>query len=133
MAPTYGLAVHFDSYEYRGEFRLLGDGCETPGEVLRDVAADHILRICNPDDDLRNYLLDVLDTGDAVSESRYENADVDTRCTIFAEPYYLRASFDFGEGNVQFDRLPSRQQIEDASRNLDEHARNGYNRNVDDL
>jgi hypothetical protein len=41
MGDTYALRVQVESHEYDGEFYLVGDGYETPADVLQSVRLRH--------------------------------------------------------------------------------------------
>ncbi|SEH54221.1 hypothetical protein SAMN05192561_105158 [Halopenitus malekzadehii] len=43
MIETYALTIGVESYEYDGEFYIVGEGHRTPSEVLQHVAGNHIL------------------------------------------------------------------------------------------
>lgn len=111
MAGTYTLVICLESYEFDGEFYLLGEGYETPGDVLEFVAAEHILALdwSRP---LPDYLVGVLRSGENVSRAVYEEADPDVECGIHADIYYGRVWLWSGETEVELPPGPTRGDIE---------------------
>ena len=109
MAAKYALTVQVETYDFNGEFYLLGEGHDTPGDVLEYVAKDHILRI----DQARHvgsYLMNVLKTGDNASDSEYKAWDSDIDCGIHADISHQRFSFWAGDEMVKFTQ-PTETQI----------------------
>jgi len=106
MSNRYALRIRLETYEYEGAFYLIGDGYETPGEVLQNVGADHILRI-DEARQVESYLLDVLQEGENVSEDEYEAWDAAVSCGVHADIYYRKYSFWTGERVVEIGREPT--------------------------
>ena len=117
MAQIYVLTVGFESYEYDGEFYIVGDGYGTASDVLRHVAADHIMAIeqsyC-----IEEYLLDVLKEGENVSESEYEQVDADIECGIHVDVDYQRFAFWVGDRVLEIDGQPTQSKIESVADSL---------------
>lgn len=118
MTDTYALTIHIESYEYRGEYYILGEGHATASEVLQHVAADHIAAI-TVDEPFVQYLLDLLEEGKTVGKDEYEGFDADIECSLYVDTYYQKFSFGTGERQVELGRRPSRSHIETVSENLD--------------
>ena len=87
MTETYTLTIGVKSYEYDGEFYIVGEGYGTPSEVLQHIAADHILRIVQARH-IEEYLLNVLQSGENVSEAEYETVAADVECGIHVDVDY---------------------------------------------
>jgi hypothetical protein len=117
MTAKYTLTVRVETYEYEGEFYILGEGYDTPAEVLEYVAGDHILRI-DRTRHVESYLLDVLKQGENASESEYEEWGSDLDCGIHADIYYQRFSFWAGDNLVEINQEPSEATILDKADNL---------------
>lgn len=115
---TYALVVQLESYEYAGEFYFLGEGCETPGDVLVDIAAEHINAI-ERSRPLPEYLLDVLRTGENVSRAEYEAADPDVECRLHVDVYYGRFWFETADEQLELPTPPTRAAIEQVAYRLD--------------
>ncbi len=117
MTDTYALTVSFESYDYDGEFYLVGEGYGTPSEVLQHVAADHILRI----DEayvVEEYLLDVLKSGENANKAEYENANADVECGIHFDVDYHRFSFWVGDRVFEIGERPTRSSLEEMADDL---------------
>jgi hypothetical protein len=102
MPDTYALTVRVGSYEYEGEFYLVGEGYETPSEVLQHVASDHIKAI-DRTRHIEQYLLDVLNDGENVPKTEFEEFDADVECGMYADVYYQRFSFSVDERVYRID------------------------------
>ena len=102
MPDTYALTVRVDSYEYEGEFYLVGEGYEPPSEVLQHVASDHIKAI-DRTRHIEQYLLDVLNDGENVPRTEFEESDADVECEMYADVYYQRFSFSVDERVYRID------------------------------
>lgn len=118
VTDTYGLVVHLESYEFDGEFYLVGKGCETPGDVLVDVASEHI-RAFERRRPLHEYLLDVLRTGEAVSRSEYDAVDPDIECRLHIDVYYGWYWFETGDEQLELPIQPTPAAIEQVADRLD--------------
>jgi hypothetical protein len=78
MTERYAFRVSLESYEFEGEFYLVGEGYGTPADVLRHVGTDHTLRM-DQTKDVSSYLIDVLQEAENVSEDEYEAWDAEFR------------------------------------------------------
>ena len=117
MTDTYTLTVSFESYDYDGEFYLLGEGYGTPSEVLQHVAADHILRI----DEayvVEEYLLDVLKAGENTRKDEYDAVDADVECGIHFDVDYQRFSFWAGDRVFEIGERPTKSSLEEMADDL---------------
>ena len=117
MPDTYGLVVRLDSYEYEGAFYLVGEGYGTPSDVLQYVAADHIMTI-EQTHHIEEYLLDVLKTGENVSEAEYEEINADVECGIHVDVYYRDFSFWTGDNVVEITSQPTKYELESIAADL---------------
>lgn len=117
VTDTYALTIRFESYEYRGEFYLVGEGYGTPGDILQHVAADHILRI-DATSRTEEYLLSVLNAGINVGKAEYEQLDADIECSIHVDVYYQRFAFWTGERTVKIGRNPTENQLNTLAEDL---------------
>jgi hypothetical protein len=63
MSDTYALTIVVESYEFSGEFYLVGEGHGTGEEVLKYVATDHILAM-KQRPHVAEYLLETLQAGE---------------------------------------------------------------------
>lgn len=118
MPETYALTIRVKSYEYDGEFYIVGKGHTTPKGVLQHIAADHIVAI-HTANSVTQYLLDLLKQGRTVGKDEYEEFDADIECSLHADVYYQRFSFWTGERQVELGRKPNKNDIESVSENLD--------------
>jgi hypothetical protein len=84
MAEMYALVVRIESHEYYGEFYFIGEGYGTPGEVLKYIAGDHLLRMSDAYR-IEEYLLDVLNEGENASKDEYKAMDADIKCWIHVD------------------------------------------------
>ncbi|WP_458190576.1 hypothetical protein [Haladaptatus sp. NG-WS-4] len=117
MTDMYALVVRLDSYEYEGEFYFIGEEYGTPSDVLQYVAADHIMAI-ERTHHIEQYLLDVLKTGENVSESTYEGVNTDVECGINVDVYYQRFSFWTGDHVVEIPTQPTKSELESIAADL---------------
>lgn len=111
MTDTYALTVSIESYDYDGEFYLVGEGYGTPSEVLRHVAAAHLLRI-DEASVVEAYLLDVLNAGENTSKDEYESVDADVECGIHVNVDYHRFSFWVGDRVFEIGEHPTKSSLE---------------------
>jgi len=65
MTETYALSITVQSYEFTGEFYIVGDGYGTGAEVLKHVASDHILTM-KQRPHVSEYPLETLQDGENV-------------------------------------------------------------------
>jgi hypothetical protein len=117
MTVTYALTVQIESYGYYGEFYLIGEGYDTPADVLEHVAADHLLRISN-ESGIEQYLLDVLQEGANASSDEYDSIDADVECWIHVDVYYRRYSFGAGDTLIEIEDEPTRSRLESIADDL---------------
>lgn len=117
MTGTYALTVRVESYEYAGEFYLVGEGYGTPGDVLQHVAADHIEAI-DRTRHIEQYLLDVLKSGENTTEAEFEAFDADVECGMYADVYYQRFSFSVDDRVYQIDGQNIESEIESIADEL---------------
>lgn len=117
MAATYALVVKLESYEFGGEFYLLGDRYETPREVFEHVATDHLLRIQQAEA-IEDYLLDVLNEGANAGKDEYEAADPAVECWIHVDVYHRSYSFWTGDHVVEIEGEPTAEKLESIAGNL---------------
>lgn len=117
MTAKHTLTVRVETYEYEGEFYILGEEYDTPAEVLEYVAGSHILRI-DQTRHVESYLLDVLKSGENASEAEYNKWDSDFDCGIHADIYYQRFSFWAGDDMVEINQEPTEATILDKADNL---------------
>lgn len=115
---TYALVVALETYDFDGQFYLIGEGCDTPGEVLVDVAAEHIHAI-ERSRSHQQYLLDVLQSGDTVSRSEYDAADADVECWLYADVYYGRYWFETEDREFELPIQPTQTALEEVAVELD--------------
>lgn len=118
MTEQYAFRASLESYEFEGEFYLIGDGYGTPAGVFRQVGADHIMRI-DQTKDVESYLIDVLQEAENVSEDEYEAWDADVSCGIHADVSHWKYSFWTGNRVVQIGREPTRKQLREIADSLD--------------
>jgi len=85
--------------------------------VLEHVAADHIMAI-ERTPHIEEYLLDVLKTGENVSESVYEEANTDVECGIHVDVDYRRISFWAGDDMVEITSQPTNAELEAIAADL---------------
>lgn len=101
MTETYALVVRLESYEYYGEFYLVGDGYGTPAAILEDIAGDHLLRISDAVH-IEEYLLDILNEGQNASKDKYDATDADVECWIHVDVSYRRYAFGWNDTMIEF-------------------------------
>jgi hypothetical protein len=118
MPDTYTLTVRVGSYEYEDEFYLVGEGYGTPREVLQHVASDHIKAI-DRTRHIEQYLLDVLNDGENVPKTEFEEFDADVECGMYADVYYQRFSFSVDERVYRIDGPHIESEIESVAHELD--------------
>ena len=117
MAEMYALTIGVESYEYDGEFYIVGEGYGTPSEVLQHVAADHILRISQARH-IGEYLLDVLQSGENVSEAEYETVAADVECGIHVDVDYQRFAFWMGDEVVEIGEQPTKVELNEMAEKI---------------
>lgn len=110
MPDTYTLTIVIDSYEFNGEFYLVGDGCGTGKEVLSHVASDHILAMKNRPH-VAEYLLETLQSGENVSKAAYEETDADVSCGVTFAANHQEFSFWVGDHTVHIGGQPTQSEL----------------------
>lgn len=117
MSDTYALSVTIHSYDFNGEFYFLGEGHSTGEEVLKHVAADHILAM-QQRPHVAEYLLETLSDGENVSESKYKQADPDVSCGIHFDVNHQQFRFWVGDDGVEIGRQPTKSELRSIAENL---------------
>lgn len=110
MTNTYALTIVVESYEFSGEFYLVGEGYSTGEEVLKHVATDHILAM-KQRPHVAEYLLETLQDGENVSKSGYEQADPDVSCGLHFDVNYQQFQFWVGDYTVEIGRQPTKSEL----------------------
>ena len=110
MGTTYALTIIIESYEFSGEFYLVGNGYDTGEEVLKYVATDHILAM-KQRPHVAEYLLETLQDGASVSESRYKQAEPDVSCGLHFDVDYHRFRFWVGDHTVDIGSQPTKGEL----------------------
>ncbi|RLM41472.1 hypothetical protein DVK00_19685 [Haloarcula sp. Atlit-47R] len=110
MAETYALSIHVESYEFSGEFYLVGDRYDTGGEVLKHVATAHILAM-NQRPHAAEYLLETLQEGENVSKSEYEQAEPDVSCGLHFDVDHQQFRFWVSDYSVDIGRQPTKSDL----------------------
>lgn len=117
MTDGYTLSIHIESYEFGGEFYFLGEGYSTGEEVLKHVAADHILAMKHSPH-VAEYLLETLQSGENVSESKYQQADSDVSCGVHFDVDHQQFVFWVGDYTVTIERQPTKTQLQSIAEDL---------------
>lgn len=117
MTETYALSVTVESYEYRGEFYLVGEGYETGEEVLKHVATEHILAM-KQRPHVAEYLLETLRNGENVSKSEYKRADPDVSCGLHFDVDQQEFNFWVGDYRVDIGRQPTKNELRSIAADL---------------
>jgi hypothetical protein len=117
MTKTYALSIRVESYEFSGEFYLVGEGYETGEEVLKHVAADHILAMKHRPH-AAEYLLETLQDGKNVSKSEYEQADPDISCGVHFDVDHQQFRFWAGDETVEIGRQPTESELRSLAEGL---------------
>jgi hypothetical protein len=117
MGDTYTLSITIESYEFSGEFYLVGDGYSTGEEVLKHVATDHILAM-KQRPHVAEYLLETLQEGVNVSESRYKQADPDISCGLHFDVNHQQFHFWIDDYGVEIGRQPTRSELRSIADDL---------------
>lgn len=110
MSDTYVLTIVIESYEFSGEFYLVGAGYATGGEVLKHVATDHILAM-KQRPHVAEYLLETLQDGENVNKSDYEQADPDVSCGLHFDVDHHQFRFWVGDHTVEIGRQPTKSEL----------------------
>jgi hypothetical protein len=117
VSDTYGLTIVVESYEFSGEFYLVGDGHGTGEEVLKHVVTDHILAM-KQRPHVAEYLLETLQDGETVSKSEYEQADPDVSCGLHFDVDHQQFRFWVGDYTVEIGRQPTRSELRSIAADL---------------
>jgi len=117
MTDTYTLSIRVDSYEFAGEFYLLGEGYNTGEEVLKHVATDHILAM-KQRPHVAEYLLETLSGGENVSESKYNQADPNISCGLHFDVDHQQFRFWVDDYGVEIGSQPTRGEIRSIAEDL---------------
>jgi leucyl-tRNA synthetase len=117
MSNTYTLTVAIESYEFSGEFYILGDRYDTGKEVLKHVATDHILAM-KQRPHIAEYLLETLQDGENVSTSDYEQADPDVSCGLHFDVDHHRFRFWVGDHTVDIGSQPTKSELRSIADDL---------------
>lgn len=117
MGDTYTLTITIEAHEYYGEFYFVGDGYGTGAEVLKHVAADHIMAM-KQRPHVEEYLLETLREGENASEAKYDRADPDVACGVHFDVSYQRFSFWAGDHTVEIGDRPTESDIRSIAEGL---------------
>ncbi|WP_146418345.1 MULTISPECIES: hypothetical protein [Haloarcula] len=117
MTETYALSIHVESYEFSGEFYLVGNRYDTGGEVLKHVATDHILAM-KQRPHAAEYLLETLQDGENVSKSEYEQAEPDVSCGLHFDVDHQQFRFWVGDHSVDIGRQPTKDELHSIADDL---------------
>jgi len=117
MTKTYALSIRIKSYEFGGEFYLVGDGYSTGEEVLKHVATHHILAM-KQRPHVAEYLLETLRDGENVSKSEHEQADPDVSCGLHFDVDHHRFRFWVDEHTVDIGRQPTKSELRSIAEDL---------------
>jgi hypothetical protein len=114
---TYTLTIVIESYEFSGEFYLVGNGYDTGEQVLRHVASDHILAM-KQRPHVAEYLLETLQDGENASKSEYKRADPDVACGLHFDVDHHQFRFWFGDHTVEIGRQPTKSELRSIAEDL---------------
>ena len=117
MADTYALSITVQSYDYDGEFYLVGEGYGTGEAVLKHVATDHILAM-KQRPHVAEYLLETLQDGSNVSKSRYNQADADVSCGLHFDVDHQQFRFWVGDRGVEIGSQPTKSELRSIADDL---------------
>ena len=117
MTETYALSITIQSYEFSGEFYIVGDGYGTGKGVLKHVVSDHILAM-KQRSHVADYLLGTLQDGKNVSESTYKQADPDVSCGLHFDVDHQQFRFWVGDHGVEIGRQPTKIELRSISDDL---------------
>mgnify|MGYP000200474817 CR=1 FL=1 len=117
MTKTYTLSIHVESYEFGGEFYLVGHEYDTGKDVLMHVAADHILAM-EQCPHVAEYLLKTLQDGENVSESEYEQTEPDIACGLHFDVDHQQFRFWAGDSAVEIGRQPTKSKLRSMADSL---------------
>jgi len=117
MTDTYALSIRVDSYDFGGEFYLVGEGYGTGEEVLKHVATDHILTM-KQRPHVAEYLLETLKDGENVSKSEYRHADPDVSCGVHFDVDHHQFRFWVGDYTADLGRQPTKTELRSIAEEL---------------
>jgi len=117
MSYTYTLSITVESCDFRGEFYLAGDTYDTGAEVLKHVAADHILAMKNRPH-VAEYLLETLSDAENVSKSTYKQADPEVSCGLHFDVDHQQFRFWVGDERVEIGRRPTESDLRSTADDL---------------
>jgi hypothetical protein len=121
MSNTYSLSIRVESYNFSGEFYLLGNRYSTGEEVLKHVATDHILAM-KQRPHVAEYLLETLQAGETVNKSAYEQADPDISCGLHFDVDHQQFRFWAGDRDgdetVEIGSQPSKSELRSMADDL---------------
>jgi hypothetical protein len=117
MTETYALSIHVESYEFSGEFYLVGNGYETGEQVLKYVATDHILAM-KQRPHVAKYLLETLQDGENVSKSEYEQAEPTVSCGLHFDVDHQQFRFWVSDYSVDIGRQPTKSELRSIADDL---------------
>ena len=117
MADTYALSITVQSHDFDGEFYFVGEGYCTGGAVLKHVATDHILAM-KQRPQVAEYLLETLQDGSNVSESRYNQADADVSCGLHFDVDHQQFRFWVGDRGVEIGSRPTKSELRSIADDL---------------
>ena len=117
MSNTYARRITIESYEFRGEFYLVGEGHGNGEEVLKHVATDHILAM-KQRPDVAEYLIETLQDGENVSKSEYEQADPDVSCGVYFDVDHQQFRFWVDDHGIEIGSQPTESELHSIAEGL---------------
>jgi hypothetical protein len=117
MSDTYTLSITIESYEFSGEFYLVGDGYNTGGEVLEHVGTEHILAM-KQRPHVADYLLETLQDGENVSKSEYQQTDPTVSCGLHFDVDHQRFRFWVDDYTVDIGSQPTQNELRSLAEDL---------------
>lgn len=117
MANTYALSIRVDSYEFGGEFYLVGGEYSTGEAVLKHVATDHILAM-KQHPHVAEYLLETLQDGENVSKTEYEQVEPAVSCGLHFDVDHQQFRFWVGNETVEIGRQPTKSELRSIAEDL---------------
>lgn len=122
MTGAYRIRIRVESYEYTGEFYLVGDLYHSAANIFKHVVAEHMQAIGRPRH-IEQYLLDVLTEGENVSKTEYEAANVEFEFEIYADVYYERFTVRTVDRRFEIDGPPTAIEIDSIAVELSSETR----------
>jgi hypothetical protein len=117
MTETYALSITIESYEFSGEFYIVGDGYGTGEDVLKHVASDHILAM-KQRSHVADYLLETLQDGENVSKSEYKQAGTNISCGLHFDVDHQQFRFWVGDHGVEIGSQPTKSELRSIADDL---------------